>query len=103
MFHYNNLLWLSSFDTKVTLFQELVWYTRIVKIDTFLHISKDLVRQRCDEIAQKKAPRYLRATLVRRGRESHGGEKKKGIGPFSNSVISQFHIHRLRESAQVQS
>jgi hypothetical protein len=28
-------------------------------------------------------------------------EKKKGIGPFSNSVISQSHIHRPPESMQV--
>ena len=28
-------------------------------------------------------------------------EKKKGMGPFSNSVTSQSHIHRHRESMQV--
>ena len=32
-----------------------------------------LVRQRYDEIAQKRAPRYLRATFVRRGRDFVGG------------------------------
>ena len=39
------------------------------KIDTFLRISKDSLRQRCDEMGQKWAPRYLRATFVRRGRD----------------------------------
>ena len=34
-----------------------------------LSLFYHLVRQRYDEIAQKRAPRYLRATFVRRGRD----------------------------------
>ena len=34
-----------------------------IKIDTLFFISKDLVRQRCDEIARKMAPIMLRAIL----------------------------------------
>ena len=48
-----------------------------MKIDTFLHFSKDLVRQRCDEIGQKKGSQ-IPESHVRAGED----EIPSGRGPL---------------------
>ena len=53
-------------------FQSASSYKYKMKIDTFSRFSKNSVRQRCDEIGQKRAPRYLRALLMRGGRKDTG-------------------------------